>query len=311
MDNNPYAKFLGEQDARAVMAATPGLVHQAVCALTPEQVEAPIAPGKWSPRVIVAHLADCEYAFGWRLRQALAVEKPVVQPFDQDAWSQRYAGYDLPSALELLRASRAWNMKLIGTLSQADLQREMTHPERGTMTFLDVLKMMAGHDLNHLGQLQALARGKASEALSLISREERGMLGWNLVFGKTVRVRRYRVTVSAESKAKRVRSHWDETALGRWAEFMEAQVRRPARCFGLHSTSRGELKSVSARRFKRRGKLPDNLVPALSGRTRASGVRSARHAAERMEIPSRVGPAGSAGCVGDAVLVLGEPGGGG
>ncbi len=156
MGINPYATQLGGQDARAVMAATPGLVHQAVCALTPEQIEAPVAPEKWSPRIIVAHLADCEIAFGFRLRQTLAMMNPMIQPFDQTAWAEHYSGYDLPAALEQLRAGRAWNMKLIGTLSEADMAREMTHPERGTMTFADVLATMAGHDLNHLAQLLAI-----------------------------------------------------------------------------------------------------------------------------------------------------------
>jgi uncharacterized damage-inducible protein DinB len=156
MSLNPYARFLGEQDARAVIAATPGLLHQAVCALSPEQIEASIAVGKWSVREIVAHLADCELVFGFRLRQTLAMNVPVIQPFDQDDWAARYAGYDLPVALEMFRAARAWNLKLIGAASEADFAREMTHPERGTMTFGTVVETMAGHDLNHLGQVQGL-----------------------------------------------------------------------------------------------------------------------------------------------------------
>ena len=39
--------------------------------------------------------------------------------------------------------------------------REMTHPERGTMTFQTVVETMAGHDMNHLGQLQSVLRSKA------------------------------------------------------------------------------------------------------------------------------------------------------
>jgi uncharacterized damage-inducible protein DinB len=154
MTLNPYAKFLGEQDARAVIAATPGMLHQAICALTPEQIEAPIAPGKWSVRQIVAHLADCELVFAFRLRQTLAMNSPVIQPFDQDAWAERYDVYDLPSAMEMFRAAREWNLKLIGGASTADFAREMTHPERGTMTFGTVVATMAGHDLNHLAQVQ-------------------------------------------------------------------------------------------------------------------------------------------------------------
>ncbi len=154
MSLNPYAKFLGTQDARAVIAATPGLLHQAVCALTPEQIETPIAAGKWSPREIVAHMADCELVFGFRLRQTLAMNAPVIQPFDQDDWAARYAAYDLPTAMEMFRAARVWNLKLIGGASEADFAREMTHPERGTMTFAAVVETIAGHDLNHLAQVQ-------------------------------------------------------------------------------------------------------------------------------------------------------------
>lgn len=157
---NPYAANLGAQDARAVLAATPGLLHQALCALAPEQIEAPIAPGKWSPREIVAHLADCELAHSFRLRQTLAAptgSPAFLQPFDQDAWAQRYAEYDAPAALELFRTTRGWNLKLIGALSQADLERPAHHPERGDLTVQTLLETMAGHDLNHLVQLQRLA----------------------------------------------------------------------------------------------------------------------------------------------------------
>ena len=162
---NPYATNLGDQDARAVLASTPGLVHTIACALTPEQVEAPWAPSidgkrKWSPREIVAHLADCEMVFSFRLRQTLAPSAgqphAVIQPFDQDAWASRYAAYPLPAALELFRAAREWNLKLIGSLSEAEFTRECTHPERGTMTFRTILETMAGHDLNHLKQLESI-----------------------------------------------------------------------------------------------------------------------------------------------------------
>ncbi len=154
MELNPYASCLGDLDARAVLSATPGLLHQAACALTPEQVAAPTAPGKWSVCQTVAHMADCELVFSFRLRQTLAEDSPTVQPFDQDRWARHYAAYDLPSGLELFRASREWNLKLISDLSAADLVCPMTHPERGTMTFQNLLETMAGHDLNHLRQVQ-------------------------------------------------------------------------------------------------------------------------------------------------------------
>ncbi len=160
MVSNPYAVALGNNDPHAVLASTPGLLHHALCALTPEQVEAPIAAGKWSPREIVAHLADCELAFSFRLRQTLAAmdgHAAELQPFDQDLWAQHYSGYDLPSGLELFRAARGWNVKLVGTLSQADFGAKAHHPERGEITFLTILETMAGHDLHHLAQVAKLS----------------------------------------------------------------------------------------------------------------------------------------------------------
>jgi hypothetical protein len=162
--SNPYAAQLGAQDARAVLASTPGLLQQATAVLSPGQITSPIAPGKWSPREIVAHLADCELAFSFRLRQILAApasEPAFLQPFDQDAWARHYSAYELPAALELFKANRLWNLKLVGTLSQADLDRPARHPERGDLTFQTVLEMMAGHDLNHLAQLQRLTAAQA------------------------------------------------------------------------------------------------------------------------------------------------------
>lgn len=161
MNENPYASYLGlgdvKKDARAVLSSTPGLLHQVACTLSPERIETPIAPGKWSPRQIIAHLADCELALSFRLRQTLAspaATPALLQPFDQDAWARHYDAYDLPAALEVFRAARGWNLKLIGSLSQADLSREAFHPERGPLTVQLLLETSAGHDLHHLGQLQ-------------------------------------------------------------------------------------------------------------------------------------------------------------
>jgi uncharacterized damage-inducible protein DinB len=160
---NPYARYLAGQEPLPVLAATPVRLDALACGMTPEQLDAPPAPGKWSPREILAHLADCELVFCFRLRQTLAAHEdlphPVIQPFDQDLWAHRYAAYDVPSALALFRAAREWNLRLLAGASAADMDRITTHPERGTMTFRTILETMAGHDINHLRQLEAIAAG--------------------------------------------------------------------------------------------------------------------------------------------------------
>jgi len=149
---NPYASFLVDRDAIEVISATPARL----AGLAPSATRSP-APGKWNAREILCHLADTEVTFAFRLRQAVAEEHHTIQPFDQDRWAASYAVYDLPGALDLFAALRRWNVKFIAAQPPAVFDRMLTHPERGTMTFRTLVETMAGHDLNHLQQIEALA----------------------------------------------------------------------------------------------------------------------------------------------------------
>jgi hypothetical protein len=154
---NPYEKFLDGRALDTILAATPGEIGKLIMAIGAEKENTAPAPGKWSPAEIVAHLADCELVFGFRLRQTLAENAPVIQPFDQDKWGATYMGVPAKQALEVFAALRGWNLRLIGLALPEAAERPVTHPERGTMTFLTIVETMAGHDLNHLGQLKRLA----------------------------------------------------------------------------------------------------------------------------------------------------------
>jgi hypothetical protein len=158
---NPYAKFLGERDALAVIKATAGELQRLSETLGAAGVERPPAPGKWCTREILCHLADCEIVFAFRLRQALAEDFHVIQPFDQDRWAAVYGAFDARAALEVFRAVRQWNLLLIESVPAAAFAKKLTHPERGDMTFGVVVETIAGHDLNHLGQIERIASSAA------------------------------------------------------------------------------------------------------------------------------------------------------
>ena len=154
---NPYDKFLDGRPLEAILESTAGALASTLAAINPERLSAPTAPGKWSPAEIVSHLADCEIAFGWRLRQILAEDLPLLQPFDQEKWAANYGGITAASALETFTALRAWNLQLIKKSLPAAAYRAGTHPERGRVTFQTTVETMAGHDLNHLAQLTRVA----------------------------------------------------------------------------------------------------------------------------------------------------------
>lgn len=159
---NPYASHMGKQTPLDVISETPRRLTQLVETIGPDRLEKPPAPGKWSARDIVSHLADAEVAFAFRLRQTLAEDHHVIQPFDQDRWAKSYASSDAQLALAALSALRAWNIALIRSVQPADLSKPVTHPERGTMTFQTIVETMAGHDRNHIKQIEAIAAHSAS-----------------------------------------------------------------------------------------------------------------------------------------------------
>lgn len=158
----PYAHLLENRDPADVLRATPARLARVLAALTPEQIEYKPAEHKWSVREILAHLADCELAWAWRLRLIYGSETPSLQPFEQDAWARIYVapGYTAEAARSTWSAVRRWNLGLIEGLREDDKRRPAHHPELGDITLWTVVEIAAGHDLHHMDQLEKVA-GKA------------------------------------------------------------------------------------------------------------------------------------------------------
>src|SRR5215813_6494904 len=156
--NTPYSSFLADQDPVSVLSATSPRLAELSRAIGASRVDQPIAPGKWSPRQIITHLADCDLAFGFRYRQTLALDNHTVQPFDQDLWASHYDAYDAGQALAAFTALRDWNLALIRSLTPDQFAKPCRHPERGEETLRTLIEISAGHDINHLRQLEVFAK---------------------------------------------------------------------------------------------------------------------------------------------------------
>ena len=157
MELNPYARFQAGRDPIEIISSTHAQLTKLAERLPADQLALRPTMGKWNAREIVVHLADCELVFSFRLRQTLAEDHPTLQPFDQDRWAARYENCDIASALSLFGAARNWNLLLLAGVSDAERTLPVSHPERGTMTLWTIVETMAGHDLNHLQQIERLA----------------------------------------------------------------------------------------------------------------------------------------------------------
>ena len=159
---NPYASFLGSRDPKTVLSGTASRLRELAAQLGPQKIDRSPAPGKWSPREVLCHLADCEVVFAVRLRQTLAQPRHVIQPFEQDDWARQYSSFTAEQALAVFSSVRQWNEALIKNAPADAFSKAVTHPERGDMTFQTIVETMGGHDLNHLQQLEKIATETAA-----------------------------------------------------------------------------------------------------------------------------------------------------
>jgi hypothetical protein len=148
--------LLGDRNPLEALEANAARVEAVARTLGEAGLSRSYGPGKWTGRQVLAHLADAEMATGFRVRQILSEDNHRVQGWDESSWARRYADVDAEAALASYRALRRWNLALFRGLSGADLDREAVHPERGPETLRSYIRLLAGHDLNHLGQLERL-----------------------------------------------------------------------------------------------------------------------------------------------------------
>ena len=118
------------------------------------------APGKWSVAEVMAHLADVEIAIGWRLRLVLTANAVSIQAYDQDAWAAAfgYARRDSRHSLELFRTNRDANIRLLKSVPRKLWENYGVHQERGNENVERIVRMVAGHDLNHLKQIEGILK---------------------------------------------------------------------------------------------------------------------------------------------------------
>ena len=118
-------------------------------------------PDKWSIAEILAHLADAEVVAAWRLRLVIGQNGATIQSFDQNVWADtfNYEHRDARVSLETFRVLRASNLLLLESIPEKFWENYGMHQERGKETVAHIVSMYAGHDLNHLRQVEAIAKG--------------------------------------------------------------------------------------------------------------------------------------------------------
>jgi hypothetical protein len=158
VSNNPYAAYVEGLNALQCLEETPRRIESLVRSWPREKDERSHAPGKWTARQVLMHLAQIELVFAIRLRFALSQDGYVVQPFEQDDWMGQEAPLPALAALDTYLALRRMNLALCRSLTADQRARSFTHPEFGSIDVDWLMAWCAGHERNHAPQFEAVAK---------------------------------------------------------------------------------------------------------------------------------------------------------
>jgi DinB family protein len=140
---------------------SPKEIAAAVSGLAPAVLKYKPSAEKWCIHEILGHLADVEIVYGYRLRQMLADEKPVIAPMDQDAWAKNLGHMETPPAelVALYGLNRLQNLRLLRRVKLEDLKKSAFHPEiQGNVTVETLVERMSTHGASHLSQIEKLKK---------------------------------------------------------------------------------------------------------------------------------------------------------
>lgn len=151
-------KLAAAKDPLAAQAQSPSLLAELIANISAVRLTARPFPHKWSVGEILAHLAEDEIATAWRYRQMVEHSGITLPGFDQDLWARlgNYSSRDPHDSLALFRLLRNANLEFLRTLSPEQWDCSGIHAERGSITVRDLVTHMAGHDTNHLQQIQTI-----------------------------------------------------------------------------------------------------------------------------------------------------------
>lgn len=142
--------------------ALPGLVEKAVGGLDDRQLDTPYREGGWTVRQVVHHLADSHMNAFIRLKLMLTEDHPTLKPYDQNEWAKLVDTDKAPitSAISILRGLHERWTVLLENIGDDQWSRSAHHPENGTMTIEDLLRIYSGHGEKHVGQIISLRSAK-------------------------------------------------------------------------------------------------------------------------------------------------------
>jgi len=151
---------LGKDDPFAVLRSTPRVLRRIVRGAPGRALRSRPASGKWAVSEILAHLADTELVWSYRIRRILESRGAELQGMDQNRWCRNLGYSSIPTSQSIatFEALREWDLALFERLPAGSPRAWGSHTQFGRLPISKIVRLLAGHDRNHLGQIRAILR---------------------------------------------------------------------------------------------------------------------------------------------------------
>ena len=120
------------------------------------------APGKWTVRQMLVHMADVELVHLWRLSRTWAEPGSPVYAFDQNkwVWALRYDERPLDVCRDMFVGVRNQIIYYVETMPESTFENTVNHSENGLVPVSRILRYLVYHTEHHLEQIRFVCEGR-------------------------------------------------------------------------------------------------------------------------------------------------------
>ncbi len=149
---------LGTLDPLNVLESTITRLETLTRTLEKKGLQKESLPAKWTAAQILAHLAEAEIVCAYRYRKVVSTSGESIEAYDQNEWVKNSGSLqsDPYLALSLFQILRKANIAWLKSLTSDQWEHYGIHSQRGKESISQMVRMMAGHDINHLRQMEQL-----------------------------------------------------------------------------------------------------------------------------------------------------------
>ena len=138
----------------------PARLREAVAHLSEAQLDTPYRPDGWSVRQVVHHVPESHMNAYVRFKLALTEDVPTIKPYNENAWAQtgEVRNTSIDTSLILLECLHQRWVRLLRCMKAVEFERQLKHPDLGTLTLDRMLALYAWHGKHHVAHVTSLRK---------------------------------------------------------------------------------------------------------------------------------------------------------